>query len=101
VTYLRRFLGSISFYPVSTVYLASAAMIATVTGRYIRLEVALLIEGLVAIIAIQISMHSEVVRVHKLVNSQRDEMIARIDQLIATLVAAGVRVPDDKGSGPR
>jgi hypothetical protein len=39
-------------------------------------------------------------RVHKIVNSQRDEMIARIDQLIALLESSGIVVPTKRDPLP-
>lgn len=96
---LRRFTSSIAFYPVTAVYVAAAAASAAVAGRYLRLDLALVIVALVAVMAIQLSMRHEVRTVHHLVNSQRDELVARIDQLTAALVAAGLPVPDDRPGG--
>lgn len=99
MTYVHRFAHSVAFYPVTIVYGACAAVIGAIAGHFLRADVALLLISLIAVMSVQVSMRREVRRVHVLVNSQRDELVARIDQLVRALRAAGVTIPADPAVG--
>jgi hydrogenase-4 membrane subunit HyfE len=95
---VRRLLATCTFYSITTLYLAAvAAIILTVQGAVSITAAAAALFAL-AVLLILAEMHREVRKVHTLVNSQRDLLLARIDQLINTLEAAGVSVPAGKGA---
>lgn len=95
MTGFRQVVRAVAFYPISAVYAAVAVVVAAVAGHTLRPDVALVIIGMAALLVLQLSMRHEVSTVHGLVNSQHDALVARIDQLTAALVAAGVQVPHD------
>jgi hypothetical protein len=92
---VRQVAASPAAYPVTIVYLAAAGVLAAIVGRLLRLDVGLALLALVAVLVVLASMHREMSAVHGLVNSQHDDLVARVSQLTAVLRAAGVRVPND------
>lgn len=86
---------SLVFYPMTVFFLSSVAMMVAVSQRVIRLDVGILSLLALAILLVQASMLHEVAKVHELVNSQRDLLLERIDQLEAALAAANVRIPEE------
>jgi hypothetical protein len=99
--WLRRLVDTAAFRPALTVYVASVAVSAAVADNRIRVEVGMAALGFVALLTALASMHREVEKVHTLVNSQRDELVARITQLTAALVDTGQRVPTDPAEEDR
>jgi hypothetical protein len=45
-----------------------------------------------------LSTRGKVREVHTIVNSQRDTLLARVDQLVQSLEKAGIDIPDKPGS---
>ena len=106
--YLQRALRSTAFYSVTLVYLAAVGIGIAVSEDMMRFDVGLVLLASVAVLSIVGSMRIEVGKVHTLVNSQHDVMVAkigamslRIDELLGTLLAAGVKVPEDKAGVDR
>lgn len=97
-TFLTRAINTVSFYPLTGFYVGAVAVLMVLAGGYIDLQVAILSVTGIFVGAILFSMHREVRMVHVLVNSQRTELIARIDQLTSALDEAGVPVPDKRKS---
>lgn len=98
--YLHRLRQSVVVYPSTGIWLAgSTALIAMAAGK-LRLDIGLVLLALLTVLLIQLGMRREVRKVHVLVNSQRDLLLSRIDQLIAALRTAGVDVPKAKDDTP-
>jgi hypothetical protein len=97
--YLRRLAGSISFRPVLTVYVGAVIDAWAVASGYVRTEVGVLLLGFVAVMVLLSGMRREVATVHKLVNSQHDALVDRVDQLLDALETAGVSIPDSTTKG--
>lgn len=110
---LRTAARSVLFYPLSGVWLVAMGLLAAVTARVLRADVAVVLFTL-TVIAILLtatraevgSTRAEVTKIHVLVNSQHDELVAtitrmstRIGQLLRALRTADVPVPhDDTGA---
>lgn len=97
--YAHRVVDSIAFRPALTIYVASVLAAAAATAGWVRVDVSLVLGGVVTVLAVTASMHREIRLVHTLVNSQHDELVARVAQLTDTLHAAGVGVPNKAGGG--
>ena len=100
VAYLRRAADAAATIPALVIYVAAVATAAAVAGRAVRLDVGVVILGVFTVMVIQAAMHREVTKVHVLVNSQRDELVAHIQDLKAQLAAARAQPPDDEREGP-
>lgn len=106
--YLRRVSRTATFYPVTIVYIAAIVDLTAVVGGAIRLDVGMVLLGLLALLVVLLSMRREVGSVHTLVNSQHDALVAtvramsrRIEELVDALHEAGVQVPHDQGGVDR
>lgn len=97
-TFLKRAINTVTFYPLTGFYVGAVAVLMLFAGDYIQLQVAILSVTSIFVGAVLFSMHQEVRMVHVLVNSQRTELIARIDQLTSALDDAGVPIPDKRKS---
>jgi uncharacterized membrane protein len=84
---------SIVFYPLSAFWVASSLAIMGVAQGWFRADLSIIILTLVGILLLLLNMHREVTAVHQLVNSQRDELVERIEQLVHALHMAGAQVP--------
>lgn len=80
-------------YPITAVWLTGAVVAVGVARDWWDLPVGLVLLSSVSLLIFMISLKAEVVVVHRLVNSQRDELLNRIDTLVTYLVAAGVALP--------
>lgn len=89
------------FYPLSTAWLASMTLLALVAGDTLDLTPALVIETVMILTLMFISLNRQLRIVHKLINSQRTELLAFNRTLIDSLKAAGLPVPDEPTSGHR
>jgi len=76
-------------------YVAGVLVACGVSVGWIRLDVGVVALSVIAVLLITVGISREVHTVHTLVNSQRDELLDRIDQLVAALHKAGVAVPQD------
>ncbi len=92
----RRVERSVVGYPLTGVYLAGTAVAVLISADLLPLAPGLLGLLVVAGLMLMVGIRREVATVHWLVNSQRDVLLDRIDQLIATLTDAGVVVPDEE-----
>lgn len=97
INYVHRLTDSIMFRPALTIYVSSVLAAAAAAAGWVRVDVSLLLVGVVTALAVMASMQREIRLVHSLVNSQHDALIARIAQLSDALTAAGATVP----TGPR
>ena len=91
--FVQQFLHSPSSYPITIVYLAGLALAITVSEGIVDLSAGIAVLTLVAILAVLIALLREMRVVHTLVNSQRDELLLRIDVLVEALKDAGVAIP--------
>lgn len=98
---VQRLAQSVVFYPVTAVYVAGSVILALVVGGQMQFDVGLLLFTAVTGLVLIGATRREVTKVHHLVNSQRDLLLERIDQLVEALLAAGVRVPTDKAGVDR
>lgn len=96
-----RVFKSYSTYPISTVYLAGVIVAVFISLGWVSLGTGLLILTLAAVIVLLITQSielrrqtKEILTVHLLVNSQRDELLNRISDLVDTLENAGIALPD-------
>jgi uncharacterized protein YoxC len=96
-THLRRVIAACAFYPVTWTYLAGVAVIMSISEGLVSVSAGLIALSLLALLIALIFTRKEVQKVHILVNSQRDELVERIDQLVTALHDAGAAVPDKKG----
>src|SRR4051812_36659548 len=95
---LQRVARSIAFYPVTQVYVAGSGILFAVVGRWVRLDVGLLLFTVFAVLVLLHATMREVAKVHILVNSQRDLLLERIQQLTDALRDADMIVPDERGT---
>ena len=95
MTYLRRLLVAPATRPATTVYIGGVLFLIMLNQRWIELGQAMILFALATLLVIISALHREIATVHFLVNSQHDQFTARIDQLIAALVAANVQVPEE------
>jgi CHASE1-domain containing sensor protein len=100
--YLGRLAHAPATRPALTVYVAAVVDAWAVVEGVLAVDLGLILLGVVTGLVIMCSLHHEVTAVHKLVNSQHDALTARVDQLLATLAAAGVQAPhEDAARTPR
>jgi hypothetical protein len=108
---MSRFLSvirnSAAFYPLTTLYIAAVLALEAAVSGLVRLDTAIIGLGIVTVILILASIYrevryqrAEVKKVHTLVNSQRTELLERIEQLVAALQVAGVAVPETTRDTP-
>lgn len=94
------------FYPYATLWLIAGGVLMAKTAALIDLSSALVILTGLALLVFLIGQRrevrmarAEVAEVHTLVNSQHDDLVDRVAQLIAALRHANVDVPE--GKAPR
>ena len=83
------------FYPTTAMYLTGVVVACGISADLFSRDVGLVVLTVMASLLILVALTREVRTVHTLVNSHRDELLERIDQLLNTLHSAGVEVPDD------
>jgi c-di-AMP phosphodiesterase-like protein len=96
----RAILHAPSLYRQTVSYIASVIVLILVTMDKMRLDVGIVVLGIVAILIVLQSVNQrvqvvsdELDTVHTMVNSSHDEMLDRVDQLIEALSDAGVAIP--------
>lgn len=87
-------------YPISAVWLTGCAVAIGITQDWWDLPVGLVLLSSMSLLIFMVSLRAEVTVVHHLVNSQRDELLSRIDTLVSYLVAAGVALPPGETEEP-
>lgn len=80
--------------PVGCVYILASVMLALSFQNVIYIIGCIVILGCAAILSVQFAMRRELEIVHELVNSQHDELVNRVEQLIGALETSGVPVPE-------
>lgn len=98
---LRRALRSMLLYPTSTVYVAGVVVAVGVSTGWFGLNVGLVCLTAIAVVVVLVGLVREVQIVHHLVNSQRDELLNRISDLVETLQDAGIALPSREGIRPK
>jgi hypothetical protein len=103
---LRKAFHSLTFYPVTALYLVAVLVVYGVANHALRFDIGLVMLTLLAVAIFMVGLYWELHVVHSLVNSQHDELIqrgedlkARIVLLTAALIAGGVEVPGEQGVG--
>ena len=100
--------GSILARPLTTLYVIASAVIVAGFARWLEVGQALVILTVMFLVLLLLGLHrenrheaaalkAELDTIHDLVNSQHDDLVERVEQLIATLHRAGVDVPDPEG----
>ena len=90
---VRDIYRSAGFYPITGLYTGGVVCALFVADGEIDLPSGLIIFAFLALTALLLAAWKEVRMVHHLVDSQRAELLARIDELSALLVKAGVVPP--------
>lgn len=96
--------------PLTTLYLFASAAIIAASAGWIAPPTAIVSVGLMFIAMLTLGLHrenvitaekvqSELTNIHDLVNSQHDELVARVEQLIRVLEQADVKVPEPREKG--
>jgi len=93
VNRLVELLRSAAFYPITGMYLAGVALGVLVVHGTLSPAVAVLAGALVTLTALLLAAWREIRAVKLTVNVHMDELVARIDELNALLVASGIVVP--------
>ena len=88
-----RIVRSVSFYPLTTFWITASVFMVLVAEKFLTLVQGLIMTALTALLALVYGLHRELKTVHALVNGQRTELLARIDQLVDLLKSSGVVVP--------
>lgn len=84
---------SASGLPITALYLGGTVTAMLIVSHRLEPALGFVLMAVLFGSMLTVSVSREVKTVHHLVNSQRDELLIRIDQLIATLLGAGVEVP--------
>ena len=84
---------SFFLYPVTAVYLGGVTVVVLVSESELDFAYGLLALTLVTLVAVMIAAWRELRTVHRLVNSQRDELLERIEVLVDCLRSSGVQIP--------
>lgn len=84
---------SASGWPITALYLGGTVTALMIVSHRLDPALGFVLMAVLFGAMLTVSVSREVKTVHHLVNSQRDELLVRIDQLIATLLAADVDVP--------
>jgi hypothetical protein len=92
----RAAIKSPSTYAITTVYGAGVLLVVAVTRDWVEVEAGIYGLSALTLLAVLITTLREVHTVHVLVNSQRDELLARIGALTEALNAAGVALPKQR-----
>ena len=90
---VRQLAQGVGFYPLSMFWVVAAVLLILVAEEYVSLVQGLILLTLAALLALMLSVQNEVKVVHTLVNEQRNELLARIDLLVALLIQEGIVVP--------
>ena len=90
---MRQVYRSAGFYPLTGLYLVGVSLIWLITSGRLFVIYGVLILSIFAIFALLLAAWRELKAVHKLVDGQRAELLARIDELVALLIDSGVVVP--------
>lgn len=80
-------------YPAAAVYLVAALMLAAAVQNLVLLLVALVMLAVVGCVAVVVVVHQQTVQVVGAVGQEHDRLVARCEQLSATLTAYGHAVP--------
>lgn len=90
----HRVITTVSFYSLGGAYLGAITILALYAGGIIPLATAFIAEtGVIAVLQLTAINH-QIDKVEKLVNSQRTELLARVDQLKDAMKDAGVAIPE-------
>lgn len=102
MTSLRQYIRRRNVYPITAMYVGVVGVVMQVASGAWSVELGL---SLMAILAVGVVLflgrrdvraaQAEVHVIHELVNSQHDDLVARVEQLTRALERAGVRVPSD------
>jgi hypothetical protein len=105
-SYLMRLVRSPSTYPLATFWLAAMVIVPLTVADIVNLDTGLILLTSTALFLIVIAMRratiglrADVEQVHILVNSQHDDLVKRVSQLIKALEMGGVAVPDPGQDG--
>ena len=84
---------SVSFYPLSLAWAFGISAAAASTAGYVSYIQALFLWSVFIILMVITGMWRELKMVHHLVNSQRDDLVDRIDQLTVLLQTKDIDLP--------
>lgn len=89
---------SVAIRPVTEVYLIGVTMIVLTVNKVLTLSEGIFIFGMTTVVILLTTMYKELVQVHTLVNSQHDDLLKRIEDLLDALHANDVEVPGGPNS---
>jgi hypothetical protein len=84
---------SASFYPISCLYLGAVVVIMLIARGLLSLGAGLILLACLAILALLAATWRELRTVHKMMDGQRLEMLARIDHMTELLAEHGISAP--------
>jgi 4-hydroxybenzoate polyprenyltransferase len=91
---INRLTTTLVVYPVTIVYVAGICVLIAAALGYLPVPHGIIALTFAAIVAALIAVWREMHLVHRLVNSQRDELLDRIGVLVGALLSSGVQIPD-------
>lgn len=80
-------------YPLFAFYVAGVAVLILTFKNLVSLGQAIIILGIAGLLILWVVEWLETMRLHRMVDGQRTEMIKQIDRLAGMLVAAGIKPP--------
>ena len=92
-SFIRRLLDSPSTYPITTYFLGAMGILFAKSTGWINLPTAFVTLGFLALLLILVAFRQDLKVVHALVNSQHDDLVARVQQLTDALVDSNTEVP--------
>jgi hypothetical protein len=95
VSVLTAIRDSSGLYPITQFYVVAVLVVIIAVEGWIGVGSAIAILGIFAALAILTAAWSELKLIHKMVNSQRTETLARMDQLEDIIVAHGITLPPE------
>lgn len=93
--FIRRLLDSPSTYPLTTFWLGAMSLLFAESIGWVTLSAALAALAFLALLLIMVAFRRDIAVVHTLVNSQHDDLVARVQQLTDALIDSSVAVPKE------
>jgi len=92
----HRIIKSPSTYPLSTLWLGGIVLLLAINQEWIHIGPAFAAFGFLTIVLIMVAFRRDIREVHTLVNSQHDDLVARVQQLTEALVSSNTQVPPER-----
>lgn len=95
MTVLQAVRNSSGLYPMSAYWVVASAVVALAVEGWIGLGSAIAILGIAAALAILTAAWSELKQIHKMMDGQRAETLARLDKLETIITSHGIPLPPE------